>query len=285
MKPRWDAFLSHASEDKESFVRPLVGQLTMLGVRVWYDEFSLRVGDSLARSIDHGLAESRYGIVILSPSFLSKRWPERELRGLVAREIGGTNVILPVWLHVCREDVLRYSPPLADTFAIPADDDLLVVALRLVETIRPDLFEHIRRRAAFRAMIASSPTIEVEHSKLVPGPIRHRTFTNDVLVRMRLVHQALEPAFPRLSLSSSIDGFRRDENPLSELAIWERIAVAFLSLRSNPAVAANPQECGRVLLQLSFGVDARLRTSFDEGVVAHIRAAYDDAPPKIRTRN
>jgi hypothetical protein len=283
MTPRWDAFLSHASEDKESFVRPLVGQLSMLGVRVWYDEFSLRVGDSLSRSIDRGLAESRYGVVVLSPAFLSKRWPERELRGLVAREVAGTNVILPVWLNVSRDDVLRYSPPLADTFAIPATDDLLVVALHLLQAIRPDIFEHIRRRAVFQATIAASPSIEVEHARIVPGPIRHRTFTNDVLVRMRLVHQVLEPAFPRMSLASSIDGFRRDENPLNELAIWERIAVAFLSLRSHPVAGADPQECGRVLLQQSFGEDARIQTSFDESVVAQIRAAFENAHPRIES--
>jgi hypothetical protein len=53
----WDAFVSHASEDKESFVRPLVEALGRLGVSLWYDEVSLRLGDSLSGSIDRGIAK------------------------------------------------------------------------------------------------------------------------------------------------------------------------------------------------------------------------------------
>ena len=56
--PQWDAFISHAWEDKESFVRPLAHRLTALGALVWYDEFSLKLGDSLSSSIDKGLAGS-----------------------------------------------------------------------------------------------------------------------------------------------------------------------------------------------------------------------------------
>ena len=60
---RWDLFASHASEDKETFVRPLAVLLGSLGVRVWYDEFALTLGDSLSESVDKGLARSRYGLV------------------------------------------------------------------------------------------------------------------------------------------------------------------------------------------------------------------------------
>jgi hypothetical protein len=47
-----------------------------------FDEFTLSVGDRLRRSIDRGLANCRYGIVILSPMFFGKEWPQRELDGL-----------------------------------------------------------------------------------------------------------------------------------------------------------------------------------------------------------
>jgi hypothetical protein len=68
----WDVFISHASEDKEDFVRLLAERLRTHGLRVWYDDFTLTVGDSLRRSIDRGLARSRYGIVVISPNFLRK---------------------------------------------------------------------------------------------------------------------------------------------------------------------------------------------------------------------
>ena len=113
-----DVFISHASEDKNSLVRPLAEKLTELGFDVWYDESSLKVGDSLRQKIDQGLASSRYGIVVLSESFFAKNWPQYELNGLVAREMYGGKVILPIWHKVSKDEVLRFSPTLADKVAL-----------------------------------------------------------------------------------------------------------------------------------------------------------------------
>jgi len=114
----WDVFVSHASEDKESFVHPLAEELTRLGLRVWYDKFTLKLGDSLREKIDYGLRYSRFGVVVLSPHFFSKDWPKKELDGLVALEVDGRKVILPVWHNVTRDDVARYSPILAGRLAV-----------------------------------------------------------------------------------------------------------------------------------------------------------------------
>jgi hypothetical protein len=116
--PIYDAFISHASDDKEELVRPLAEQLRARGFRVWYDEFELKVGDSLRRKIDSGLSRSRFGIVVLSPAFFSKNWPQYELDGLVAKEIAGGKVILPIWHKVSKDEVMKYSPTLADKFAL-----------------------------------------------------------------------------------------------------------------------------------------------------------------------
>lgn len=115
---KFDAFISHATEDKEDLVRPLAGALIGAGYRIWYDEFQLKVGDSLRRSIDRGLAASRFGIVILSPSFFAKQWPQYELDGLVSKEIEGGKVILPIWHKVSKAEVMGYSPSLADKMAL-----------------------------------------------------------------------------------------------------------------------------------------------------------------------
>lgn len=117
----YDAFISHASEDKSELVKPLATLLAAMGFRVWYDEFELRVGDSLRQSIDRGLVNSRFGIVVLSPDFFAKNWPQYELNGLTAREIEGSKVILPIWHKVTKRDVLGYSPTLADKFALGTD--------------------------------------------------------------------------------------------------------------------------------------------------------------------
>lgn len=115
---QFDAFISHATEDKDGLVRPLAERLAADGFRIWYDEFQLRLGDSLRRSIDRGLASSRFGIVVLSPSFFAKNWPQYELDGLVAREIAGGKIILPLWHKVSKDEVLSYSPTLADKVAL-----------------------------------------------------------------------------------------------------------------------------------------------------------------------
>lgn len=132
----WDLFISHASEDKADFVRPLVEALGEHGISVWYDEFTLKVGDSLRRSIDKGLANSRYGAVIISPNFLSKEWPQRELDGLVAREIAGRKVILPVWHGVDYDTVTAYSPTLADKLATNSEKGIAQVVKELIDAIR-----------------------------------------------------------------------------------------------------------------------------------------------------
>src|SRR4051812_37864812 len=131
-KMQWDVFISHASEDKESFVRPLALKLQECGLRVWYDEFSLKLGDSLNRSINIGLSESQFGIVVLSDKFFEKEWARRELDGLVTREISEGKVILPLWHGVNQLKVSKYSPVLADRVAIETSKGIAYVVTKIL---------------------------------------------------------------------------------------------------------------------------------------------------------
>lgn len=136
---QWDAFISHATEDK-GFARPLANALSTLGARVWFDEFSLKLGDNLGEEIDRGLAKSKFGIVILSPSFFKKKWPQRELEGLVAREVSGRSVILPLWHKVTFEDVCNFSPTLANKVAANTEGrSAEQIAIQILSVIRPDI--------------------------------------------------------------------------------------------------------------------------------------------------
>lgn len=114
----FDFFISHASEDKDEIVRDLADALKENGFEVWYDEFELKIGDSLRKKIDNGLSKSRFGIVIISPSFVKKNWTEYELNGMVAREMNGHKVILPIWHKISKDEVLKFSPTLADKMAL-----------------------------------------------------------------------------------------------------------------------------------------------------------------------
>jgi len=114
----YDVFLSHASEDKESIVRPLYEELTRRGIKVWFDEATLELGDSLRQKIDEGLRICRFGVVILSVSFFEKKWPQIELDALLARETAsGDKAILPIWHNLGSDEILQYSPILASKLA------------------------------------------------------------------------------------------------------------------------------------------------------------------------
>ena len=142
----WDVFVCHASEDREAVAGPLAAFLSELGLRVWYDQMELRVGDSLRRKIRTGLKRCRFGVVILSESFFGKHYPESELSGLDQREQDGGKVILPVWHGVDEEDVRRHDPRLADRVALKWQDGIATVVAGLLEVIAPDLLRDVIER-------------------------------------------------------------------------------------------------------------------------------------------
>lgn len=135
----FDVFISHASEDKAEVVRPLAEALREGGLSVWYDEFELRIGDSLRRKIDRGLAGSRFGVVVLSQAFFGRGWPEYELDGLVTRAVSGEQILLPIWHNVTRREVIGYSPSLADRLARST-------ATHTVEDIAAEIIEVVGAR-------------------------------------------------------------------------------------------------------------------------------------------
>ncbi|MEM8557133.1 MAG: toll/interleukin-1 receptor domain-containing protein [Bacteroidota bacterium] len=134
----WDVFISHASEDKLSVALPLYDRLKAAGLRVWLDRFELKIGDSLREKIDEGLALSRYGVVVLSQSFLAKRWPARELNGLFAREEAGRKVLLPVWHELTKETLAQTSPMLADRLAGNTAQGMEAVASAIIDVVMHD---------------------------------------------------------------------------------------------------------------------------------------------------
>ena len=115
----WDFFISHASEDKDGVARPIAEMLRDRGHNVWFDEFTLKLGDNLRRSIEQGLVQSRFGVVILSPNFFAKKWTNLELDGLVALERDNEKRILPVWHNVTVTDIEQRSSWLALRLGVP----------------------------------------------------------------------------------------------------------------------------------------------------------------------
>lgn len=116
----YDVFVSHAYEDKESFVDEFVEALRNQGLKVWYDTDKLKWGDSMREKIDKGLAKSRYGVVVLSPNYIAehKYWTKAELNGLFQVETVNGKTILPIWHNLTKKQVVEYSPIIADRKAM-----------------------------------------------------------------------------------------------------------------------------------------------------------------------
>jgi len=134
---QYDYFISHASEDKDLVARPLAHFLKTAKFNVWYDEFTLKLGDSLRASIDSGLNASSHGIAILSRSFFEKSWPQRELAALVSLSTESRR-LLPIWHNVKASEVARFSPMLADVKAATTERGLQWVTEQIVAATAPD---------------------------------------------------------------------------------------------------------------------------------------------------
>jgi hypothetical protein len=134
---QYDVFISHASEDKDEVVRPLAVALQAEGLSVWYDEFEMRIGDSLRRKIDKGLANSKFGVVVLSRNFIKKGWSNYELDGIITKVNTGEQVLLPIWHNITKKEVIDFSPSLADKLARNTSSFMVdEIAKEIAEVIR-----------------------------------------------------------------------------------------------------------------------------------------------------
>jgi hypothetical protein len=132
------AFISHDSRDKDELVRELAQELSRLMCPVWYDEYSLRVGESLRESIERGLKETKNCIIVLSPNFLSNEgWGKAEFDSVFTREIlSKQNVMLPIWHKVTVDQVYEYSRRVAGKVGLNSSIGVKELARKLSNEIK-----------------------------------------------------------------------------------------------------------------------------------------------------
>lgn len=120
----FDVFVSHANDNKQSFVDSLSAGLNRLGIKVWYDSSILDWGDDWKAKIKEGLAKSRFGIVVLSPQFIGREWTTKELAELLNRQNERhEKVVLPLLYNLTVEDMKAKYPDLAPIQARPIRED------------------------------------------------------------------------------------------------------------------------------------------------------------------
>src|SRR5687768_17452931 len=104
---KYDAFISHAVEDKIPIANELCARLEAQGLKIWYSGRELSVGDRITDKIHEGLDQCRFGIVILSSSYISKMWTLREFYTLLVRENKGEKTILPILYDVTPDELAK----------------------------------------------------------------------------------------------------------------------------------------------------------------------------------
>lgn len=130
-----DVFLCHAWDDRQGPAKELHGLLVAAGVKVWFSEKDLGLGVPMMRAIDKGLANSRIGLVLVTPALLARLPKEsvadKELSALLAR-----NQLVPI-VHNTTYDALRnVSPLLASRSGLDtAEDSMAVVATKIAELV------------------------------------------------------------------------------------------------------------------------------------------------------
>lgn len=116
----YDLFLSHASEDKDDVARPLAILLQDLGLRVWFDEFELRIGDNIVDKLNKGINASRFGTIVLSAAFvdLTKNWTKYELDTLEYLWVTENRVMFPVWHNISVHEIRSFRASLANIYGL-----------------------------------------------------------------------------------------------------------------------------------------------------------------------
>lgn len=227
----WDVFISHASEDKEDFVRPLAKALHQYGVKVWYDEFELKTGDSLTDSIDKGLQKSKYGIVVCSPAFFSKNWTNYEFKSLLMRQIHNERVILPIWHHVDKEFIREQSLYLLDIKALSSEMKWDRLIDSILEVVRPDIVNShllLKMGVEIHKQIKELPKEEIPISQLHKSPIRHQTMPVHLIIATRLISEVFWDAM-QMSYEEMVVDFARDLDYDREFIIWSAMANSYVA--------------------------------------------------------
>lgn len=254
----WDVFISHASEDKASCVDPIAATLEERGYAVWYDRFTLKLGDSLRASIDRGLARSRFGVVVLSKAFFQKRWPKAELDSLLERELTGHKVILPVWHGMNAEEVRRESPLMASKLAVSTDNGIPKVVDAIVNAIGAPIKQNVVTRITDIPVTGTAAELEALARNVWWAAENHPD--------KAAVLQTLESVFDRLRQQTSVSPTAQTLEPVSALVTGPDRFDQFVAIGRS----GTPENVDFLMNELAReGVGTRKLVDYVLGLVPH----------------
>jgi hypothetical protein len=260
MEKNWDVFISHASEDKDTVVRQLADTLEKLKVKIWFDEFSLKVGDSLSKSIDDGLQKSKFGIVVISKNFLEKRWTDYEYRSLLSKEDNGKKIILPIWHEISKDEVKNFSLYLSDKVALDTSKSSInKIALQLTETIRPDIYQNIKGYFLFKDLFKDSKTETVKISKLKKQEKPLSKLSKPLEVRARNIYYGIGQVL-NFTVDESIYNYELDLRPDREIQTWEIMNLCYLEFMDKHKISDGKTRRSVASLLIGFSLGQLFKT-------------------------
>lgn len=276
---KYDLFISHASEDKDSLVRPLAILLERLSVKVWYDEFSLKLGDDLSLSIDRGLQASRHGLLILSKSFLAKNWTDYEYRSLLSRQIDGERVLLPLWYGIDKEDVKKYSLYLAGIKALPVSfGNFKSVIPAVLQVVRPDIWGEMRMRAVLRKSVAEGALKVMKLSDIKMATTKQSKLSSQQIVRSKAVYYGIGKLLHK-DFEEYINDFELDVVPERELQTWEIMNACYLEMldRHPDATETERMDYFKLLLAFSYRIGGGFlpKTALDATLIKELSELWE----------
>lgn len=172
----WDAFISHASEDKATVAVPLARELRNYCMNVWLDKWILGIGDSLGGRIDEGISKSRFLVLILSPTFFSKEWARTEFDAIRDSTVSDRDKLIPIWHDISKEQVANYSPLVASLVALSTKDGIEKIAARIASKLGAqgrDLQVEVDA-TSYSVLDTRALAIAIQESEDIPGSYSRR---------------------------------------------------------------------------------------------------------------
>jgi len=224
----WDVFICHASEDKDDFARPLADQLRKEGVSVWFDEFEVRLGDSIAGKIEKGLANSKAGVVVISRRSLEKGWATYETNAIKQLHIASRSRLIPIYKDISPEELRAVAPGISDIRGLDArNHSVSECAYEIVEAVRPDILSQIHLNYAYRKLQRHGSGVLLDPAKVRSGPKRREKLPERDILRIAVLHGTFLDIFHD-TLEDWIESFCHDLNYEREIRVWERMASCYL---------------------------------------------------------
>lgn len=134
MTKPYHVFISYATED-EAYAKELATSLQWLGLSVWFAPIALQIGGKLLDSINAGLIASQYGLLLISPTYIEKRWTSYELDVLHRQHIEQDKKLLPIWHGISKQQLDGWNPGLSGIIALQSTEGAGNIAKKIAHVV------------------------------------------------------------------------------------------------------------------------------------------------------